>query len=360
MERFSCGTEVVSGEGALGALEKWRGKRLLLVTQPFLEQDGTAERVLRAAGIQQSRTFLVTEELPTVSLAAEGAARLKEFSPDVVAALGDSCVGDCAGMMAFFGKRGCPVVAVPTLPWGGGETAGHGELTHDRLRYALADRSLQPVMAILEPTLGQPFARNAVAERGFGVLANALEACSAPDCGVFGELLAREAFRSARAALPAACAGRTSARQQLAVASAMAGMAWNRSGLGLCHALSGVLGSMFRVAPGRLKGVLLPAVMDCNAHGAGRKYAELSRSAGLGGGTEAAAVRNLREGLIRLRQELDLPRSLAQAGLHPGSVWAKAGQIAEQTLKSPVLKGNPVAVDDFMIRRILEEATGRI
>lgn len=360
MERFSCGTEVISGDGALSALEKWKGKRLLLVTQPFPDGEGMAARILGAADFHETMVFSVEEEIPTVMRGAEGAAALKEFSPDVVVALGDCHVMDSAKLMTFFGKRGCPLATVPTLPCGGGEITGSASVIHERRRYTLTESSLQPAMTLLEPGLLRTCPRSSVAERGFGILVNALESGTAGNAGTLTEVLAREAFCVARAVLPAACTGSAPARQRLRMASVMAGMAWNRSGLGLCHALSGALGGLFRMDTCRLKGVLIPAVIGCNAHGAGKKYAELSRAAGLGGSTEAAAVRNLKEGLVRLRRELGIPETLAQAGLHPGEVWRKAAQIVEYTLADPALGQNPVAVDDFMIRRILEEVTGRI
>ena len=174
MDRFSCAAEIISGDGALAALEVWRGKRMLLVTQPHLERDGRAQQVLQAGRFGQTMFFSVDREHPTVNLAAEGAAKLKAFSPDVVAVLGDSRVADCAGMMVYFGKRGCPLVMIPTVPWAGRETAAGAELTHEGIRYCVADRSLEPAKVILEPGLASADARNSLAQQGFETLVNAL------------------------------------------------------------------------------------------------------------------------------------------------------------------------------------------
>ena len=105
--------------------------------------------------------------------------------------------------------------------------------------------------------------------------------------------------------------------------------------------------------------MLLPVIVDCNAHAAGRRYAELSRAAGTGGSNEGMGVRNLRAGLLRLRRELGLPGSLVQAGLDIRVIWNSGKQIVEQTLEDPECRNNPVTVDDFLVRRILEEITGR-
>ena len=111
---------------------------------------------------------------------------------------------------------------------------------------------------------------------------------------------------------------------------------------------------------GRLNAILLPSVVACNAHVAGAKYAQLARDAGLGGSADTIAVRNLKNALIRLRRELKLPETLAQAGIAPREVWAATGEIVQATLNDPCCKTNPMVVEDFLVRRILEEVTGRV
>ena len=120
------------------------------------------------------------------------------------------------------------------------------------------------------------------------------------------------------------------------------------------------LGGMFHIPHGRLNAILLPSVIGCNAHVAGKKYAELARAAGMGGSADTIALRNLKNGLIRLRHELNLPETLAQAGVDPRAVWRNAAGIVKATLEDPCCKTNPMAVEDFLVRRILEEVTGRV
>ena len=111
---------------------------------------------------------------------------------------------------------------------------------------------------------------------------------------------------------------------------------------------------------GRLNAILLPSVVGCNAHVCGKKYAELARAAGMGGSADTIAVRNLKNGLLRLRRELNLPETLAQAGVDPRSVWRSVDKIVEATLTDPCSKSNPMEVEGFLVRRILEEVTGRV
>ncbi len=182
----------------------------------------------------------------------------------------------------------------------------------------------------------------------------------AKDAGAVTDLLAREAFSSAYAALPASYAGNQGVRLKVHLAATMAGMAFTQAGLGLCHAMAHSLGGMFHVSHGRLNAILIPSVVSCNAHGAGKKYAELARAAGMGGSADTIAVRNLKNGLIRLRRELNLPETLAQAGVDPRAVWRNVNQIVEAALADPCAKSNPLPAEDFLIRRILEEVTGRV
>ena len=159
--------------------------------------------------------------------------------------------------------------------------------------------------------------------------------------------------------LPASFAGNKTVRQRIHNASAMAGMAFSQAGLGLCHAMSHVLGGMFHVPHGRLNAILLPSVISLNAHIAGAKYAALARRAGLGGSADTIAVRNLKNGLVHLRKQLQLPATLQQTGVDPRQAYAQTGQIVEAVLKDPCCKTNPIVVEDYMVRSVLEEVTDR-
>ena len=171
--------------------------------------------------------------------------------------------------------------------------------------------------------------------------------------------LAADAFHVVYANLPASFHGNCQVRQRIHTAATMAGLAFSQAGLGICHAIAHSLGGLFHLPHGRLNAILLPAVIDCNAHTAAAKYARLARSSGLGGAADTVAVRNLKNALIRLRKELKMPETLAQAGIEPGLVWHHSAQIVKAVLADPCCKTNPMRVEDFMVRRILEEVTGR-
>jgi alcohol dehydrogenase class IV len=233
-------------------------------------------------------------------------------------------------------------------------------LTHNKVKHPLIDKRLRPNVAILDSDLLQELPASLIADSGYDVICHALEAYVATGAGVFTDALARDAFRSAFSALPASFAGRKEVRLKIHQAATMAGMAFSQAGLGLCHAMAHALGGLFHVPHGRLNAILLPSVVSCNAHVAGHKYAELARATGIGGSADTVAVRNLKNALIRLRRDLNLPQTLAEAGIAPRDVWAATGEIVKATLADPCCETNPMKAEDFLIRRILEEVTGRV
>ena len=360
MEVFSCKTTIYSGPGAISALAGFGAKRLMLVTDPFFVKNGTAQRVAAVSRAQKTEFFDKVRPDPTVGLAAEGTARLKAFQPDLLVALGGGSAMDCAKAMAYFAKGDYKMVAIPTTSGSGSEVTDFAILTHDKIKHPLVDPSLQPDAAILDSDFLLDLPKSLVADAGFDVLSHALESYVATNAGTLSRLYAREAFSSAFGALPASFAGRKEVRLKVHLAATMAGIAFTESGLGLCHALSHSLGGMFHVPHGRLNAILLPAVVSCNSHAAGKKYAELARAAGLGGSADTVALRNLRNGLIRLRRELNLPETLAQAGIDPRMLWRNSAVIVEAALKDPCCATNPVTADAFLVRRILEEVAGRV
>lgn len=360
METFSGKTVIYSGAGAVSALEAFGARRLFLVTDPFFMKNGMARKVVQAAHCEKAEIFDGVQPDPTVELAAEGTARLKAFGPDLVVALGGGSAMDCAKAMAYFAKGNYKLVAIPTTSGSGSEVTDFAILTHNKVKHPLVNARLRPDAAILDSDFLQELPKGLIAEAGFDVLAHAVEGYVAKNAGAFSDLYAREAFSRACAALPASYAGRKEVRLKVHVAATMAGLSFTHGGLGLCHAMAHSLGGMFHVAHGRLNAVLLPSIVGCNAHVAGKKYAELARAAGMGGSADTIAVRNLKNGLIRLRRELNLPETLAKAGIDPRDVWRNVGEIVQATLEDPCCRTNPMPVEDFLVRRILEEVTGRV
>lgn len=360
MEEFSCKTRILSGQGAAAALGELGAKRLFLVTDPFFMKNGMAKKVAELTKATEVAYFDKVQPDPSVELAAEGTAALKDFQPDLVIALGGGSAMDVGKAVAYFAKGEYTLCAIPTTSGSGSEVTDFAILTHNKVKHPLVDPRLRPDIAILDSDFLMELPKGLIAETGFDAITHAVEAYTAKNAGTISDLYAREAFSGLYAALPASFAGRKDVRLKVHMASCMAGMAFTQAGLGLCHAMAHSLGGMFHVPHGRLNAILLPAVIGSNANLAGKKYAELARAAGMGGSADTIAVRNLKNGLIRLRRELNLPETLVQAGVDPRQVWRSSAEIVKAALNDPCCQGNPMPVEDFLIRRILEEVTGRV
>ena len=357
MQRFYCKTKIITGPAGQ-VLQSLRPEKLFLVTDPYFDQKGVAQSILAQSGAKESRLFSEITPDPSVELAATGTAKVKEFAPDTIVALGGGSAMDCAKAMAYFYNQPVKLVAIPTTSGSGSEVTDFAVLTHGNTKYPLVDEKVRPDVAILDESLLKELPKGLVADTGFDVLSHALEAYVAADAGAITDALASAAFCTALAHLPASYSGNTAVRGKLHQASCMAGMAFSQAGLGLCHAMAHSLGGMFHIPHGRLNAILLPSVVACNAEAATEKYAKLARAAGISGAADTVAVRNLKNTLIRLRRELGMPENLTQAGVPPRMMRGKVKDIVEATLQDPCCKTNPVKVEDFMVRKILEEVAG--
>ena len=358
MEIFHCKTKLVCGSGACDYLKDQKFSRLLVVADPYFSQSGQAQAIGQLSG-GQWRVFDRFTPDPAVAQVAQGVAVMQEFLPDAVVALGGGSAIDCAKGMVYAGHSRCPLIAIPTTSGSGSEVTDFAVLTHEQVKHPLVDRRIRPDVAILDSDLLTKLPKSLVADGGFDAISHGVEAYVATGASSVTDALAADAFATVFAHLSASFSGDVSVRQRIHTASAMAGMAFSQAGLGLCHAMSHAMGGIFHIPHGRLNAILLPAVIRCNSCAAGSKYAKLARFAGLGGSAETVALRNLQNGLCRLRRELRLPQTLAEAGVDPRQVWQVQTRIVTTALADPCCKTNPLPVADFMVRRILEEVTGR-
>ena len=357
MKTFYCKTKIITGQ-AEQALGQVCGCSVLLVTDPYFMESGLARALMAASKASKTRIFSDVTPDPTVELAAKGTAVMKEFVPDTVVALGGGSSIDCAKAMVYFYPEPVRLIAIPTTSGSGSEVTAYSVLTHGDTKHPLVDDKICPDVAILDENLLKSLPKSLIADTGFDVLSHALEAYVAKNAGTITDALAREAFQVAFAHLPASFSGNTAVRGKIHTASTMAGMAFSQAGLGLCHAMAHVLGGMYHIPHGRLNAILLPAVVGCNALVASSKYARIARAAGISGAADTVAVRNLKNSLLRLRRELGLPENLRQAGVNIRQLRQKTNEIVKAVLEDPCCQTNPLPVEDFIVRKILEEVAG--
>jgi alcohol dehydrogenase class IV len=360
VNRFQAPTTILSGTGAISALSEFHPKRLMIVTDPYFHENGTAARIGGASQAETIQYYTHIQPDPTVALAAEGTAALKAFAPDMLVALGGGSAMDCAKAMVYFSGSEASLIAIPTTSGSGSEVTDFSILTHEGVKHPLIDPKLRPKAAILDSDLLRSLPPKLIADTGFDALSHAAEAFVATGASAITDSLAKDAFCTVLALLPASYGGDPTHRLRIHEASTMAGLAFTQAGLGLCHAISHALGGMYHIPHGRLNAILLPAVISCNGHAAAQKYAKLSAAAGFVGNAPAIALRNLRNALIRLRRELALPATLQQAGVNPLQLRRDMEAVVKAALADPCCATNPQRPEAFMIRRILEEVAGRV
>ncbi len=351
----SCTTRIF---GTPKRLRERGSGRLLVVTGPFFYDNGTAEKLAGQAGAQAVEYFHQVAPDPSVALAAQATAAVQAFHPDTILALGGGSAMDLAKATVYFSGHDAKLVAVPTTSGSGSEVTSFAILTHDGVKHPLVDDRLRPAVAIVDPELVKALPRPLIADGGFDVLTHAMEAYVANGAGPITDALALDAFATTFQELGRSYQGAQTARARVHQAATMAGLAFTQAGLGACHALAHSLGGEFHVPHGRLNAILLPAVLTANAPAAAHKYAKLARAAGLEGRADTMAVRALKSALVRLRRELELPATLAEAGVDMTVLRSRMDGIVNAALADPCCEGDPVPVTQGLLYGILREVSG--
>ena len=354
MQVFSCSTRLIFGPDALEHLKTLSAKTVLVVTDRFFAENGLAARIAAMIPGAEAVIFDEVQPDPATELVARGAALLQRHRPQVLLALGGGSSLDCAKGILLTAEPRPYFVAIPTTSGTGSEVTSFSILTHGGVKKPLVDPALRPDCAILDDTLLEKLPAGLIADAGMDAVTHCVEAVAAKGRSPVTDALAAEACRTLLTLLPRSYAGDRSVRGQLHLAATMAGIAFDNAGLGVGHALAHALGGRYHVPHGRLGGILLPAVLDCNSRVAAGQYAMLARACGLGAATDLLALRNLRQAVVHLRAALGLPATLREVGV----VLDDADAVAEAALADACLQGNPRPVDKNDLKKLLRAVQG--
>lgn len=354
MTEFSCTTKLYAGPDALDALAQYPAQRVMVVTDSYFSKSGQALAVGKRVPGAEVLVFDKVTPDPPASLAAEGAAACRSFRPQLLVALGGGSPMDCAKAIRLAADLPMTFAAVPTTSGSGSEVTAFSILTHDGVKHPLVDPSLRPDLAILDDSLLEALPPKLIADTGMDLLAHCLEALAATGRSAFTDALAIAAAETALSKLADSYHGDRTVRGALHQAAAMAGMAFDNAGLGVCHALAHALGGAFHVPHGRLCAILLPQVLDFNAPAALPQYAALARRCGLSAPTERMALRNLTAAVVRLRGSLQVPGTLSQAGVEREALERARPAVVEAALADACCRTNPVPVTAQALERILK------
>lgn len=345
---FVLTTRLCCGENALSALKTLGAERVLLVTDRFFVENGTAQRICSLCGGATCEIFDKVQPDPPLSLIAEGVQRLNALQPDTLLALGGGSAIDCAKGMLAMGQTNARFAAIPTTSGTGSEVTSFAILTHEGVKHPLVDARLRPALAILDPSLLEKLPAGLIADAGMDVLAHCLEAAVAKNATPFSDALAACAFRTALDKLPASFRGDRSVRGELHCCATMAGIAFDNAGLGACHALSHAIGGTFHLPHGRINGILLPHILQFN--GVLEGYRRLAAVCGISG------TNGLSFAVKRIRRQLGLPAALTEAGLNREEILSKAETVAAAAANDPCSAANPIPVTAADYLTLLKKA----
>ena len=376
---------------ALDELRTVRGaKRAFIVTDTFLYQNGYTKPItdkLDEMGIQHA-TFFNVQPDPTLANATEGAAQMRAFQPDTIIALGGGSAMDAAKIMWVlyehpeadfmdmamrfidirkrvytFPKMGekAYFIAIPTSAGTGSEVTPFAVITDEKsgVKYPLADYELLPNMAIIDTDFHMSAPRGLTAASGVDAVTHAVEAYAAMLATDYTDSLALGSLKTIFEYLPRAYEnGQTDvlAREKMANAATMAGMAFANAFLGICHSMAHKLGAFHHLPHGVANALMIEEVIRFNAsetpvkmgtfsqydhpHTQAR-YAEIADYLHLGGNTDEEKVELLIAKINELKAQVGIKETIKDYGIDEESFLSTLDEMVEQAFDDQCTGANP-------------------
>lgn len=376
---------------AMRELKQVLGKqKAFVVTDRFLFQSGTIHCItdqLHELGIAY-QIFSDVEPDPTLACAKRGAEEMRAFAPDVIIALGGGSAMDAAKIMwvmyehpeadfmdmamrfldirkrvytfPTMGEKAY-FIAVPTSSGTGSEVTPFAVITDEKtgVKYPLADYALLPNMAIVDTDLMMTQPKGLTAASGIDALVHALEAYASVMATDFTDGLALRAIQNIFTYLPACYDNGLNepvAREKMANASTMAGMAFANAFLGVCHSMAHKLGAFHHLPHGVANAVLLTDVMRYNAAPRPQKmgtfsqyayphtlerYAEVARFLGLSGNSDEELLEQLIAKIEALKERVGIKKTIRDYGVKEEEFLATLDEMVEQAFDDQCTGANP-------------------
>ncbi len=376
---------------ALDELKTVRGsKRAFIVTDAFLYQNGYTKPItdkLDEMGIAHT-TFFNVQPDPTLANAKEGAAQMRAFQPDTIIALGGGSAMDAGKIMWVlyehpdadfmdmamrfidirkrvytFPKMGekAYFIAVPTSAGTGSEVTPFAVITDEQtgVKYPLADYELLPNMAIIDTDFHMSAPKGLTAASGIDAVTHAVEAYAAMLATDYTDGLALRALKVIFEYLPRAYDnGQTDvlAREKMANAATMAGMAFANAFLGICHSMAHKLGAFHHLPHGVANALMIEEVIRFNAAEAPVKmgtfsqydhphtlarYAEIADYLGLGGKTDEEKLERLIAAINELKARVGIKATIKDYGVDEADFLTRLDDMVEQAFDDQCTGANP-------------------
>lgn len=376
---------------ALEELKNVMGKkRVFIVTDTFLYQNGYTKVVtdkLDEMGIVHETFFDVAPD-PTLACAKEGAQLIDAFKPDCIIAVGGGSAMDAAKIMWVmyehpeidfldmamrfmdirkrvytFPKMGekAYFIAVPTSAGTGSEVTPFAVITDETTgqKYPLADYELLPKMAIVDANLMMNAPKGLTSASGADALVHAIEAYASMMATEFTDGLAIEAIKTIFEYLPRAYengANDPEAREKMANAATMAGMAFANAFLGICHSMGHKLGAYHHLPHGITVSLVLDEVMRFNSAEVPnkmgtfpqydhphtlRRYAEIAEALNIGGANDYEKMENLISKIDELKERIGIKKTIREYGIDEQAFLATLDEMSEKAFDDQCTGANP-------------------
>jgi len=376
---------------ALEELKNVMGKkRVFIVTDTFLYQNGYTKVVtdkLDEMGIVHETFFDVAPD-PTLACAKEGAQLIDAFKPDCIIAVGGGSAMDAAKIMWVmyehpeidfldmamrfmdirkrvytFPKMGekAYFIAVPTSAGTGSEVTPFAVITDETTgqKYPLADYELLPKMAIVDANLMMNAPKGLTSASGADALVHAIEAYASMMATEFTDGLAIEAIKTIFEYLPRAYengANDPEAREKMANAATMAGMAFANAFLGICHSMGHKLGAYHHLPHGITVSLVLDEVMRFNSAEVPnkmgtfpqydhphtlRRYAEIAEALNISGANDYEKMENLISKIDELKERIGIKKTIREYGIEEQDFLATLDEMSEKAFDDQCTGANP-------------------
>jgi alcohol dehydrogenase class IV len=285
---FKIANKLITGPAAIeqlsAELTRLNVQNPLIVTDAILVKSGTVDVALAQLGGRRYGLFDQVKPEPEISIVEDCTRAYREGGHDGLIGVGGGSAIDIAkGVGAFasherplaelFGvdlvkRKGPPLIAIPTTAGTGSEVTNVAIFSDKeaQLKKGIVSDYLLPDVALVSPLMTLTCPRSVTAASGVDALVHAIEAYLSVNASPITDAIALGAIKLIVKALPKAYANPSSlqAREDMATASLMAGMAFGNAGVGAVHALAYPLGGRFNIAHGVSNALLLPYVMEWN------------------------------------------------------------------------------------------------